>query len=72
MNRNYNLTLTCKATCKGEVADFDFDPYNDCTDIDGLKELAISEFDADEINEGEEITKKMRFLLEKQFHSSKL
>lgn len=55
-NTNYNLTLTCKATCKGEVADFDFDPYNDCTDIDGLKELAISEFDADEVNDGEEIT----------------
>lgn len=55
-NSNYNLSLTCKATCKGEVRDFNFDPYDDCTDIDGLKELAINEFDADEVNDGEEIT----------------
>lgn len=55
-NSNYNLTLKCKATYKGQDIEFTFDPYNDCTDIDGLKELAISEFDADEVNDGEEIT----------------
>ena len=43
MNSNYDLTLTAKATYKGCEVEFSFDPYNDCTDLDGLKELAANE-----------------------------
>lgn len=61
MNTNYDLQLTATATYKGQEIDFSFDPYNDCADLDGLKELAISEIaespdfgvEADGINEKE-------------------
>jgi len=43
-NSNYNLSIQCDAyTNLGEdhfSTSLNFDPYNDCTDIDGLKELA--------------------------------
>lgn len=44
-NTNYNLQLTCKATYKGQDIEFTFDPYNDCTDMDGLKEMAQLEIE---------------------------
>lgn len=39
-NSNYNLNLKAKATSGGNEVEFDFDPYNDCTDMDELKTLA--------------------------------
>lgn len=47
-NTNYNLQLTCKATYKGQEIEFSFDPYNDCTDLDGLKEMAELEIETSE------------------------
>lgn len=44
-NSNYNLTLKCKATYKGQDIEFDFDPYNDCTTIDSLIEMAQLEIE---------------------------
>ena len=44
-NSNYNLSLTCKASYKGQDIEFTFDPYNDCTDMDGLKEMAQLEIE---------------------------
>jgi len=44
-NRNYNLSLTAKAEWGGQEIELSFDPYNDCTDMDGLRELAVDEFD---------------------------
>lgn len=44
-NTNYNLQLICKATYKGKEIEFSFDPYNDCTDMELLKEMAQSEIE---------------------------
>lgn len=44
-NSNYNLRLTCKASYKGQDIEFTFDPYGDCTDIEGLKEMARLEIE---------------------------
>jgi len=43
MNTNYDLQLTCTVTYKDQQIDFSFDPYNDCTDLEGLKEMALLE-----------------------------
>jgi antirestriction protein len=43
MNSNYSLQLTAIATYKGQELEFTFDPYNDCTDLDGLQEFAAGE-----------------------------
>lgn len=43
MNTNYDLQLTCEVSYKDQVINFTFDPYNDCTDLDSLKELAVLE-----------------------------
>lgn len=48
MNTNYNLNLTATATYKGKDLEFSFDPYNDCTDLDGLKEMAELEIETSE------------------------
>lgn len=47
-NTNYNLSLTATATYKGKDLEFSFDPYNDCTDLDGLKEMAELEIETSE------------------------
>lgn len=47
-NTNYNLNLTAKATYKGKEIEFSFDPYNDCTDLDGLKDMAQMEIETSE------------------------
>ena len=44
-NTNYTLTLQCKATYKGQEIEFSFDPYNDCTTIDSLIEMAQLEIE---------------------------
>lgn len=43
-NSNYDLMLTCIASYKDESIELTFDPYNDCTDLDGLQEMAETEF----------------------------
>lgn len=50
-NKNYNLTLTAKAEWGGQEVEITFDPYNDCTDMDSLRELAVDEFDPVENDE---------------------
>lgn len=54
MNSNYDLTLRAKVTYGEQEKEFEFDPYNDCTDLDGLKDLAIVQLeipeDEDEID----------------------
>ena len=42
MNKNYDLQLTAHIICGHFETDITFDPYNDCTDIDQLKDFAIS------------------------------
>lgn len=42
-NSNYNLELEAKASL-GKSVTVKFDPYNDCTDMDGLKELLATEW----------------------------
>ncbi|HXS59729.1 MAG TPA: antirestriction protein ArdA [Candidatus Sulfopaludibacter sp.] len=42
-NSNYDLQLTCTVTYKEHQIEFQFDPYNDCTSLDGLKEMAVLE-----------------------------
>lgn len=49
MNSNYNLNLIAEAQYKGNTYELSFDPYNDCTDEAGLKELLIQEI----INSGD-------------------
>lgn len=53
MNTNYNLSLVCEATYKDYETEFEFDPYNDCNDLDGLKDIAVEklkeEIEDDEI-----------------------
>ena len=44
-NRNYNLTLICEWEYDGQSGSFTFDPYNDCTDMDGLKEFAVEDIE---------------------------
>lgn len=44
-NSNYNLNLKAKATYKGQEIEFDFDPYNDCSDMEQLKEMAQLEIE---------------------------
>lgn len=48
MNTNYNLNLTAKATYKGKEIEFTFDPYNDCTSLDELKDMAVLEIEVNE------------------------
>ena len=48
MNTNYDLQLTCTATYKGQGIEFTFDPYNDCTSLESLKEMAELEIEASE------------------------
>lgn len=48
INSNYNLSLTCKASYKGQKVEFNFDPYNDCTDLEGLKDMAELEIETSE------------------------
>lgn len=54
-NKNYNLSLKAKAEWEGQSTEFDFDPYNDCTDMDGLRDYAIEnvtdDFDVEEEDE---------------------
>ena len=47
-NTNYDLELTCTVSYKGQQIDFYFDPYNDCTDLEGLKEMALLELQNNE------------------------
>lgn len=53
-NSNYDLELRCVATyftedMEKEVSvEFTFDPYNDCTDMDGLKQMAVLSLEEDE------------------------
>lgn len=44
-NRNYNLSLTAKAEWGEQEIELSFDPYNDCTNMDELRDLAVDEFD---------------------------
>jgi antirestriction protein len=54
MNRNYDLQLTAVATYKDQDFEFTFNPYNDCTDMDSLKDFAQSEIESsDEFEDGE-------------------
>ena len=48
MNSNYNLNLTATATYKGNEIEFSFDPYNDCTSLDELKDMAELEIENSE------------------------
>lgn len=52
MNRNYNLTLTAEANYKGQKFEFSFDPYNDCTSLEELVELAKTEIEDNYYSEG--------------------
>jgi len=57
-NSKYNLSLKAKATYKGNEYDIDFDPYNDCTDMDGLKDLAETAImDSGDVDDEGEIDK---------------
>ena len=47
-NTNYDLELTCTVTYKEQELEFTFDPYNDCTDIDSLKDMAVLELETSE------------------------
>ena len=53
MNTNYNLTMTAIASYKGKDLEFSFDPYNDCTDMDGLKDMAQLEIESSDTFEVE-------------------
>lgn len=44
-NSNYNLSLTANAEWGGQEIELTFDPYNDCTDMDELRALAVDEFE---------------------------
>lgn len=48
MNSNYNLNLTATATYNGKEIEISFDPYNDCTSMETLKEYAENEMQDDE------------------------
>lgn len=39
-NSNYDLTLTCIASYKDETIELTFDPYNDCTSLTDLQDMA--------------------------------
>lgn len=58
-NTNYNLILTCEWEYDGQSGELEFDPYNDCTDMDGLKELVVTDieenFDKETDEDGDEI-----------------
>lgn len=43
-NSNYDLTLTCTASYKDETIELTFDPYNDCTSLEDLQDMAETEF----------------------------
>lgn len=43
-NSNYDLTLTCIASYKDETIELTFDPYNDCTSLTDLQDMAETEF----------------------------
>lgn len=47
-NSNYSLKLTATASYKGQDIEFEFDPYNDCSDMEGLKEMAELEIETSE------------------------
>lgn len=53
MNSNYNLSLTCAATYKEQEIEFTFDPYNDCTDMDSLRDMAKLEIETSKVFEVE-------------------
>ncbi len=48
MNSNYNLNLTATATYNDKEIEFSFDPYNDCTSIETLKDYAENEMQDNE------------------------
>ena len=54
MNSNYDLMLTCFVTHNELQFEFTFDPYNDCTDMEGLKTLAEAE-----VQKQEELTEEV-------------
>lgn len=53
MNTNYDLEFTCNVNYKDLNFTFTFDPYSDCVDMEGLKEMAVLEIESNEDHEVE-------------------